>query len=80
MRFEQKEDLLICYQLNDFPPFEEERVGAICKNDDGFYRFRTDENIFLNCGTLQRIAYKLSQLNSEPDGYDFNQSQFGFNG
>lgn len=63
MRYERINGAINCFELNDFPPFQEQKIGVIYQCDDNFYRFQPEPEILLNCGALNRIAFELSRLN-----------------
>lgn len=63
MRYQRNNSEIICHELNEFPPFQELKIGVIYQCDDNFYRFQPEPEVLLNCGTLNRISVELSRLN-----------------
>lgn len=63
VEFKQEDCFVSVWYENDRPPFDDVLMGALRKDDEGYYRFHPSRKAVMTCKHLRLVASKASELN-----------------
>jgi len=63
IEFKDNGEFIEVYSESDKPPFNDILLGAIRKNEDGYYVFHVARKVILYVCHLRRLAAHISELN-----------------
>ena len=63
VEFENVGDFFAVYYEDDKPPFNDRLMGALRKDEDGYYRFHPVRGAVMTCKHFRVLVDKISELN-----------------
>ncbi len=63
IEFKQEDAFISVWYENDRPPFDDRLMGALRKDDDGYYRFHPARKVVMTCKHFRIVGNKISELN-----------------
>ena len=65
IEFKQEDDFVSVWYEDDKPPFRDMLMGALRKDNDGYYRFHPARKAIMTCKHFRIVGQKISELNIE---------------
>jgi hypothetical protein len=63
VEFRNEDGFISVWYEDDRPPFKDMIMGALRKDDEGYYRFHSARKAVMTCKHLRVVMYKIAELN-----------------
>jgi hypothetical protein len=63
VEFRNEDGFISVWYEDDRPPFKDMIMGAIRKDNEGYYRFHPARKAVMTCKHLRVVMYKIAELN-----------------
>jgi hypothetical protein len=63
VEFRNEDCFISVWYEDDRPPFKDMIMGAIRKDNEGYYRFHPARKAVMTCKHLRVVMYKIAELN-----------------